>query len=265
MFEGCDPVVFYWKIRKFLLGSENNAGLGLPNGLVYSGVDNNKPKHFMGATTGQSSIFPALDVILGIQHFEKDPSPSPQQQQPSSTTRTDAETTTTFQNGQKALNGCGGGSGCAGRAPNSMLEKMRSYMPAPHRAFLSHLAQVANLRDFVLQKSKGEGFDSDPATQALAQSTACVHEVKLFRDAHIQIVTRYIITQARRGPLEGWEDYRVKIVEATAQGIKSSSHGDVETEKAPMRGSGGSDLVPFLKTNRDETQSTKVIQSASKK
>lgn len=232
MFEGCDPAVFFWKIRKYLAGSENSAGLGLPNGLIYSGVDNNVPKQYMGATAGQSSIFPALDLILGIQHFEKDSSSSPQQ----------------------ASNGGGG-------APNSLLKKMRSFMPGPHRAFLDHLTKVANLRDFVLEKSKGENFDSDPTAQALVQAfDACVHEVRLFRDTHIQIVTRYIMTQARRGPPEGWEDYRVKVETAPAANAESGT-----TEETPMRGSGGSDLIPFLKTNRDETQLTKVIQAITKK
>jgi len=134
-------------------------------------------------------------------------------------------------------------------------------MPGPHRAFLDHLAKVANLRAFVLKKSRGESFDSDPAAQALVQIfDACVHEVKLFRDTHIQIVTRYVMTQARRGPPEGWEDYRVKV--EAPQDIKGESG---ISEEAPMRGSGGSDLMPFLKTNRDETQSTKVIQPTSKK
>ncbi|KAF9936771.1 hypothetical protein BGZ65_002055 [Modicella reniformis] len=55
MFEKCDPSVFYWKIRKFLEGSENMAALGLPNGLEYQGVNNNERKHFMGATGGQSN------------------------------------------------------------------------------------------------------------------------------------------------------------------------------------------------------------------
>ncbi|KAF9346529.1 hypothetical protein BGX26_001955, partial [Mortierella sp. AD094] len=71
MFEKCDPAVFYWKIRKFLAGSENMAGLGLPNGLEYKGVNNNERKHYMGATAGQSSLFPAFDIIFGIDHYEK--------------------------------------------------------------------------------------------------------------------------------------------------------------------------------------------------
>ncbi|KFH62256.1 hypothetical protein MVEG_11467 [Podila verticillata NRRL 6337] len=70
IFERCDPAVFYWKIRKFLSGSENAASLGLPNGLEFNGVNNNEHKYHMGATGGQSSLFLALDVILGIERYE---------------------------------------------------------------------------------------------------------------------------------------------------------------------------------------------------
>lgn len=231
MFEKCDPAVFYWGIRKFLAGSENNAGLGLPNGLIYKGVDNDKTQHFMGATAGQSSIFPALDAILGIQHYEKS-------------------------NGNVAV-------------PNTMLQKMSLYMPAAHRAFLDHLSKVANLRDYVLLKSTDSAMRTAQEEELVQVFDACVHQVKQFRDTHIQIVTRYIMTQARRGPPEGWEDYRVKLVEEVEQppaaGHSTKDEDESTDTDSPMRGSGGSDLMPFLKTNRDETQSAKVIQPAPKK
>lgn len=44
--------VFYWKIRKFLAGSENAASLGLPIGLEFKGVNDNEHKYHMGATGG---------------------------------------------------------------------------------------------------------------------------------------------------------------------------------------------------------------------
>ncbi|KAG0038873.1 hypothetical protein BGZ83_002974 [Gryganskiella cystojenkinii] len=250
MFEKCDPAVFYWKIRKFLAGSEDSANLGLPNGLVFQGVDNDRPKHYMGATAGQSSIFAALDLFFGIQHLEKSSSSS--------------SPSTTSQNGEKA-------------APNAMLQKMKLYMPGPHRAFLDHLAKVANLRDYVLAKSTAEGFETNAAAQDLVQIyDACLHQIKLFRDTHIQVVTRYIMTQARRGPPEGWEDYRVKVdvaeplkptngtVTTAAAAAAAPVNGNHEVDP-PMKGSGGSDLMPFLKTNRDETQSAKVVQPPPKK
>ncbi|KAF9434312.1 hypothetical protein BGZ76_008217 [Entomortierella beljakovae] len=217
MFEKLDPAVFYWKIRKFLAGSENMAALGLPNGLEYKGVNNNERKHYMGATAGQSSLFPALDIIFGIDHRE----PNSQQKQ----------------------------------QPNSLLLKMKSFMPGPHRELLSHLAKVANLREYVLSK-KASAPDSDQVKELAEAYDQCVNEIKLFRDGHISIVTRYILMQAKRGPPEGWEDYRVDVKQKTSKTLNVDNN-KAENEPA-IQGTGGSDLIPFLKNNRDETNAAKM-------
>ncbi|KAG0029181.1 hypothetical protein BGZ81_004043 [Podila clonocystis] len=227
MFERCDPAVFYWKIRKFLAGSENSASLGLPNGLEFKGVNNNERKYHMGATAGQSSLFPALDVILGIEHFES---------------KSDDDV----------------------KRKNILLAKMKKYMPAPHRAFLDHLAKVANLRPFVLEFASENTLIAQELTLVY---DACVHQIKLFRDTHIQIVTRYIMTQAKRGPPEGWEDYRVQVgvnkedEKKKAEELmkeKTQFSGTKVEDELVMKGTGGSDLMPFLKQNRDETNAAKV-------
>ncbi|KAG0363701.1 hypothetical protein BG005_008069 [Podila minutissima] len=230
MFERCDPAVFYWKIRKFLAGSENSASLGLPNGLEFKGVNNNERKYHMGATAGQSSLFPALDVILGIEHFEKSDDDA--------------------------------------KRKNILLAKMKKYMPAPHRAFLDHLAKVANLRPFVLEFASSHTPNAQELTLVY---DGCVHQIKLFRDTHIQIVTRYVMTQAKRGPPEGWEDYRVQV-EVNKEDEKKKAEEllkkkaqfcgtDVDDDEPAIKGTGGSDLMPFLKQNRDETNSAKVLSS----
>ncbi|KAK3844856.1 MAG: Indoleamine 2,3-dioxygenase [Linnemannia gamsii] len=227
MFENCDPAVFYWKIRKYLAGSEGTAGLGLFNGLEYKGVNNNERRYYMGATAGQSSVFPALDYFFGVTHHENDG-----QSQSAAATK---------------------------KEPNALLLKMRGFMPAPHRAFLDHLSKTANLRPYVLSKTA-----SDPENQEVQELVkiydACVHCIKLFRDSHIQIVTRYILTQARRGPPEGWEDYRVKVDNqpSTVKGAEEKGAKE-EEEGAGMKGTGGSELMPFLKGNRDETNAAKIV------
>ncbi|KAG0260200.1 hypothetical protein BG011_002077 [Mortierella polycephala] len=231
MFENCEPAVFYWKIRKFLSGSENMAALGLPNGLEYKGVNNNERKHYMGATAGQSSLFPALDIIFGIEHY----------------------------------NASSDNNNSKNKAPNALLVKMREFMPGSHRGLLDHLAKVANLRPYILSKSGPDSKSASEAVKELAAAfDACVHQIKLFRDTHIQVVTRYIMTQARRGPPEGWEDYRVKtdklqrpVAVANGSGVDKAQKGEEEDEPA-IQGTGGSDLMPFLKNNRDDTNAAKV-------
>ncbi|KAG0293488.1 hypothetical protein BGZ96_002774 [Linnemannia gamsii] len=237
MFENCDPAVFYWKIRKYLSGSEGTAGLGLFDGLEYRGVgvnNINERRYYMGATAGQSSTFPALDYFFGVTHHERDNN--------SANTKP---------------------------ASNALLLKMRAYMPAPHRAFLNHLAQTANLRPYVLSKTA-----SDPESQDVQELIkifdACVHCIKLFRDTHIQVVTRYILTQTKRGPPEGWEDYRVKVEDQSpsavtkAVGEEKSTLEEKEEEGAGMKGTGGSELMPFLKGNRDETNAAKIVAPIKK-
>lgn len=234
MFENCDPAVFYWKIRKYLAGSEGTASLGLFNGLQYNGVNNNERRYYMGATAGQSSVFPALDYFFGVTHHDLDNS-----------------------SGKKS-------------APNALLLKMRGFMPAPHRAFLDHLAQTANLRPYVLSKTANDPEGQD-VKELIRIYDACVHCIKLFRDNHIQIVTRYILTQAKRGPPEGWEDYRVKVedqppavAKVEEERSKTEEKAKEEEEGAGMKGTGGSDLMPFLKGNRDETNAAKIVAPIKK-
>lgn len=40
----------------------------LPQGLIYKGVWDDAPQQLYGETGAQSTIVPALDMVLGIQH-----------------------------------------------------------------------------------------------------------------------------------------------------------------------------------------------------
>ena len=70
--EGCDPYIYYNRIRPYLNGWKNNQVL--PEGLIYKGVTayGEKPQKFLGATGAQSAIVPAMDALLNITH-EPDP------------------------------------------------------------------------------------------------------------------------------------------------------------------------------------------------
>ncbi|KAG0936168.1 hypothetical protein G6F57_008091 [Rhizopus arrhizus] len=109
--------------------------------------------------------------------------------------------------------------------PNPFMLAMRQYMPGPHRAFLEAVEAAANLRPFVLDSSEQE---------LVGLYNACVHQLKLFRDKHVQIVSLYVVNQARKqdrlGPADGQQ----------------------------VLGTAGSSVMPFLKQARDETNETKV-------
>ena len=71
-----------------------------------------------------------------------------------------------------------------------------------------------------------------------AAFTAATEALTVFRNKHIQIVTRYIILPARSGRKDG------------PQNLASSSSKKNGEE---LTGTGGTTLVPFLKQSRDET------------
>ncbi|MDP3963429.1 MAG: hypothetical protein Q8Q39_02945 [bacterium] len=69
--DGCDPYIYYHRVRPFIHGWKNNPGL--PDGVIYEGVDEfgGKPQQFYGETGAQSSVVPTLYALLGIE-FAKD-------------------------------------------------------------------------------------------------------------------------------------------------------------------------------------------------
>jgi indoleamine 2,3-dioxygenase len=63
--EGCHPVIFYHRVRPFLAGWKHNPTL--PNGIIYSGVSNER-KQYYGGSAAQSALLPVLDIGLGVKH-----------------------------------------------------------------------------------------------------------------------------------------------------------------------------------------------------
>ena len=66
--ERCDPFIYFHRVRPYLYGWKDQPSL--PQGLVYEGVAaySDRPQKFRGETGAQSSIIPALDAALGIEH-----------------------------------------------------------------------------------------------------------------------------------------------------------------------------------------------------
>ncbi|KAI0312726.1 Indoleamine 2,3-dioxygenase-domain-containing protein [Amylostereum chailletii] len=100
----------------------------------------------------------------------------------------------------------------------SFLDRMQTYMPRHHRGFLRHLAAAPRPLRALVEES-----DDADLRGAYNESVAAL---KRFRDAHIRVVSMYIITPARR---------------------------EQEARDAPLKGTGGTDLVKFLKGVRDRT------------
>ncbi|MFK7805011.1 MAG: hypothetical protein AB8G95_25490 [Anaerolineae bacterium] len=68
MQERCDPYIYFNRVRPFMFGWKDNEMF--PDGVLYEGVEayQNRPVQLRGETGAQSSIVPAIDAALGIQH-----------------------------------------------------------------------------------------------------------------------------------------------------------------------------------------------------
>ncbi|KAL4785285.1 Indoleamine 2,3-dioxygenase [Aspergillus varians] len=121
------------------------------------------------------------------------------------------------------------------------IQEMRNYMPGPHRRFLEMLTRSANIRHFAMGCKLGS-----PARDAY---NSAVMSLGSFRDKHIQIVTRYIIMAARLPPPDE-APARLNLATTTYTQMKNSN-GKVSMG---FSGTGGTDLIPFLKQTRDATK-----------
>ncbi|KIP06257.1 hypothetical protein PHLGIDRAFT_107203 [Phlebiopsis gigantea 11061_1 CR5-6] len=184
--DGCDPQIFYNEIRPWFRGADSDAAQG--HRWVFEGIELDpelkQPLELSGPSAGQSSLIHALDVFLGVDHEPSAP-PKP---------------TTAF------------------------LERMKSYMPRHHRAFLGHLQ--GNPRPLrALVETAGDA----PLTAAY---NAAVSALKVFRDGHVRIVAVYIVGPARR-----------------------TQDGNQEA-----MGTGGTSAIRFVKSVRDQTASAIISQ-----
>ncbi|KAG0024420.1 hypothetical protein BGZ80_003088 [Entomortierella chlamydospora] len=293
MFERCDPYVFYWKVRPYLAGWENMAEAGLPNGVKYEGVDNGEYKKLAGGSAAQSSLIHALDIAFGVEHHPTGfrPNKTGESKAGSGNTREYVNGTSGY---TSAINGT---KQTTSSPPSNFIQKMRFYMPGPHRNFLTHLTEVANIRAFVINKTAEteNGNRSEDVKNLIAVFDECVHQIKVFRDVHIQMVTLYIVMQANRGPSishggfahqpqaqtpqpEANGDSHTAAngngIEAPGSSTKGSSilypqkvifgapYGLAKKQEKGnnvVRGTGGTDLIPFLRQSRDETNESKIV------
>ncbi|KAF7329006.1 IDO-domain-containing protein [Mycena venus] len=66
MKDGLDPAIFYHRLRPYLVSSQ-----ALPDGVVFvTDTDADDRYQLGGSTGGQSSLFQALDILLGVQHSD---------------------------------------------------------------------------------------------------------------------------------------------------------------------------------------------------
>lgn len=203
MEEMCDPHVFYFRIRPYLAGWKNMEAVGLDkNGVLYG--EDPQRKTYAGGSNAQSSLIQFLDALLSVHHHSTGERPPPHAGQP-----------------------------VLPKEENSFLLDMRGYMPREHREFVQEVDKKTQIRDVVLQNNQH--------LEATLAYDACLAMLKLFRDKHIQIVTRYVVLQAKKVPHMGSSS-------TLRSGLARSKKSGAEE-----KGTGGTSLLPFLKQCRDET------------
>ncbi|KAG5930149.1 hypothetical protein E4U42_002888 [Claviceps africana] len=212
MHEGCDPTIFYHRIRPFLAGSKNMAEAGLADGVLYEdGSGKEEYRQYSGGSNAQSSLIQFFDIVLGIHHR-----PTGESRDPSSESEREAR---------------------HAPARHNFIQEMRLYMPGPHARFLADVTQVANIREFV--EANGTDYELCLAYDA------CLAMLSAFRDKHIAIVTRYIITPSREARARSRSQNRRPVNNLTAASRNAKTKSQT--------GTGGTALIPFLKQARDET------------
>lgn len=133
------------------------------------------------------------------------------------------------------------------------LDEMKKYMPREHREFLYHLESVCNIREYV---------SLDPSNQPLQEAYGrCISMLKIFRDNHIQIVTKYIILPSNS---KQHGSNKPGILSPIEPNTKISDCSRSKAASSKTIGTGGTRLMPFLKQCRDETVATAEIKNENK-
>lgn len=117
------------------------------------------------------------------------------------------------------------------------LQAMRDYMPVRHREFLVYLETVSCIRSFIMSAENENYIIYESSNKANMKylvdlKTAydeCVESLQNFRTGHIALVAEYIISQQKKG--------------VNKETLEGSAGG---------KGTGGTDLMKFLKPIRDK-------------
>jgi indoleamine 2,3-dioxygenase len=251
--DGCDPDVFYHSIRPWFNGADSGSKKWTFEGLDGdAGTGLRVPAELSGPSAAQSSLIHALDTFLGVDHTSPNPAhpPSSSPVTPTPTPALEARALTTTATATAHV-----------PPKRPFLNRMRAYMPRHHRNFLRHLgaaprplrAAVARMGDAALTEAYNAALDA----------------LRRFRDAHLRIVALYIVGPSHRGAHSSATAPTPRAQVATAatdevaavevcEGQKSIGTGTGEVTAgtaAPrlLRGTGGTDLIKFLKGVRDHT------------
>ncbi|KAF8327209.1 Indoleamine 2,3-dioxygenase [Cantharellus anzutake] len=142
-----------------------------------------------------------------------------------------------------------------GQIDTSFNARMRSYMTEAHQNYLTMLS-ANTIRPFIQARSSTH-------PELVQAYSACVTSLKKWRDAHIRIVTQFVIVPARakggaNDPCAKGYSQRVCFgfdFDEKGRMIDLDGVEGRKVERLPVRGTGGTSLIPLLKRYRDNTLS----------
>lgn len=172
----------------------------LPQGLLYESNLESVRMKFAGASAGQSPIIHCLDVALGVVHYPTSKrSKSPER----------------FEN------------------KNTYIYEMRKYMLREHREFISALSEAPSVKDYV------HSLDSSIHSKVIESYNSCIESLTLFRNFHIQLVTRYIILPSKKE--------KNLVLDQSSKETGTGGTGFIFQKPLTV------ELMPFLQQMRSET------------
>ncbi|XP_034094260.1 indoleamine 2,3-dioxygenase 1 isoform X1 [Gymnodraco acuticeps] len=125
------------------------------------------------------------------------------------------------------------------------LTRMRNYMPPAHKQLIQDISLQPSLKGFIQQQA------SERLNQAFQR---CVKKLVVLRSYHIKVVSRYITVPAARA-----RQLRKQYRESEQEMI---SRAPTALEE---RGTGGSGIMSFLKTVRNQTKDTLLPETGKTK
>lgn len=264
----CDPTTFYWGIRPWFNGADSfiDKDTG-EKGWIYEGVEEYGGKRmlFMGPSAGQSSLIHVIDVFLGVDHSGRTSAPSEN--------GTFMERMQTYMPGhhRNFLNHLKNISFTDDEDQN--MEEMEidtSSISAnsdedmdveeedePHQKETHPLRSLLVINKEDEEDDSREGFAYRHAVERLREAyNEALNSLKHLRDEHMRIATLYIVSQMRKSPPAEF----AKLSEAltltktnNVQSMTSEEEGEESAQTSGAKGTGGTDLVSFLRDCRKNT------------